>query len=86
MSCITSVDVEKLYRLKVRRSVCLQPLIVIGWIQRMFVLKPKPNKMLVAVISFHFLGSLAVVWEVAVMNLIPVLSLISSYFNCRPVI
>ena len=86
MSCITSVDVEKLYRLKVRRSVCLQPLIDIGWIQRMFVLKPKPNKMLVAVISFHFLGSLAVVWEVAVVNLIPVLSLISSYFNCRPVI
>ena len=86
MSCITSVDVQKLYRLKVRRSVCLQPLIDIGWIQRMFVLKPKPNKMLVAVISFHFLGSLAVVWEVAVVNLIPVLSLISSYFNCRPVI
>ena len=57
---------QKLYRLKVRRSLCLQPLIDIRWIQRTFVLKPKLNKMLVAVISFHLLDSLAVVWEVAV--------------------
>ena len=34
-----------------------------------------------AVLSFHLLGSLAVDREVAVMILIPVLSLISSYFN-----
>ena len=57
----------------------------------MFVLRPKLNKMLEeflirAVISFHLLCSLAVVWEVAVMILIPVLLLISSYFNCRFVI